>query len=267
MGMKDSLRVVLEFFRIQREVFFSYRWDTVSYLIGLLIQVAVMGIFASLVTINANIEQYGTSSFLQYFLIGFIVHNLIFLPRGSLSRLLIGRSFPMLYASPAGITAIFVGINSWNIVWSLSIMGLITAIFVVFYNLHIQVNLGAVLVILAGFTLTFALELFSAGFRTATKARQDPINWFLDLTSQLVSGLYFPPEALPWWLQPISKVHPERYILEMARLTMGGGYSLSQIWPSFVNLVITTAVMLLIGITMFRWGVKKAMQLGTLGHV
>ncbi|ASJ06130.1 hypothetical protein [Thermococcus pacificus] len=57
--------------------FFSYRWDVVSYLIGLVIPVAVMGIFAGLVTINANIEQYGTDSFLQFFLIGFIVHNII----------------------------------------------------------------------------------------------------------------------------------------------------------------------------------------------
>ncbi|MBP1911368.1 hypothetical protein J2747_000627 [Thermococcus stetteri] len=109
-------------------------------------------------------------------------------------------------------------------------MGMITAVFVLFYGLVIHINLGALLVILAGFTLTFALELFSAGFRAATKARQDPINWFLNLTSQLVSGLYFPPDALPWWLQPISRIHPERYILEMARLTMGGGYSVSQIW-------------------------------------
>jgi ABC-2 type transport system permease protein len=181
--MKDGLRIVREFFNIQREVFFSYRWDVVSYLIGLLIQVAVMGIFASLVTIDANIEQYGTDSFLQFFLIGFIVHNIIFLPRGSLSKLLIGRSFPMLYASPAGMVAIFVGINAWNVVWSLMIMGLITAVFVLFYGLVIHINLGALLVILAGFTLTFALELFSAGFRAATKARQDPINWFLNLTS------------------------------------------------------------------------------------
>jgi len=265
--MRDGLRIVREFFKVQREVFFSYRWDVISYLIGLLIQVAVMGIFASLVTINANIEQYGTDSFLQFFLIGFIVHNIIFLPRGSLSKLLIGRSFPMLYASPAGMVVIFVGINAWNVVWSLMIMGLITGVFVLFYGLVIHINLGALLVILAGFTLTFALELFSAGFRAATKAKQDPINWFLNLTSQLVSGLYFPPDALPWWLQPISKIHPERYILEMARLTMGGDYSVSQIWPSFVNLAITTGVMLLIGVAMFKWGVRKAMQLGTLGHV
>ena len=267
MIMRNGVRIIGEFFRIQKEVFFSYRWDVVSYLIGLLIQVAVMGIFASLVTINADITRYGTDSFLQFFLIGFIVHNLVFLPRGSLSKLLIGRSFPMLYASPAGMVPIFIGINAWNIVWSLLIMGLITAIFVIFYGLVIHINLGALLVILSGFTLTFALELFSAGFRVATKARQDPINWFLNLTSQLVSGLYFPPEALPWWLQPISKIHPERYILEMARLTMGGGYSVSQIWSSFTNLVVTTGVMLLVGVAVFHWGVRKAMQLGTLGHV
>lgn len=41
--MRDGVGIVREFFNIQREVFFSYRWDVVSYLIGLLIQVAVMG--------------------------------------------------------------------------------------------------------------------------------------------------------------------------------------------------------------------------------
>ncbi len=39
----DGVGIVREFFKVQREVFFSYRWDVVSYLIGLLVQVAVMG--------------------------------------------------------------------------------------------------------------------------------------------------------------------------------------------------------------------------------
>ncbi len=265
--MRDEFKIIVEFFNVQRSVFFSYRWDVVSYFIGLLIQIMVMGIFASLVSINVNIAKYGTTSFLQFFLIGFIVHNLIFLPRGSLSRFIVGRSFPMLYASPTSMLTIFLGVNAWNIVWSLLILALITTTFVLFYKLTLHLNSGAILVILSGFVLIFALDLFSAGFKVATKARQDPLNWFLNITSQLVSGLYFPPEALPWWLQPISKIHPERYILEMARLTMGGGYSLSQIYPSLINLTITTLAMLLIGYITFKWGVKKAMQLGTLGHV
>ena len=115
--------------------------------------------------------------------------------------------------------------------------------------------------------LVFALDMFSAGFRVATKANQDPLNWFFNLTAQLVSGLYFPPSALPRWLQPLSRVHPETYILEMGRLTMGGGYSLSQILPSLVNMLIITVIMLLVGYFTFRWGFNKARQLGTLGHL
>ncbi|WP_335755129.1 ABC transporter permease [Thermococcus celer] len=143
---------------------------------------------------------------------------------------------------------------------------MIAIIYVLFFGLTIHLNLGVIIVILSGILLIFALDLFSAGFRIGTKAKQDPLNWFFNITAQLVSGLYFPPEALPWWLQPLSKIHPETYILQMGRLTMGGGYSLSRILPSLTNMLLITAIMLLVGYLTFRWGFNKARQLGTLGH-
>ncbi|MEA1993932.1 MAG: hypothetical protein U9N35_06025, partial [Euryarchaeota archaeon] len=48
------------------------------------------------------------------------------------------------------------------------------------------------------------------------------INWFLGLTSQLVSGTYFPIEELPSWLRPVAHIHPQTYVNKFARLTMGG---------------------------------------------
>ncbi|WP_234394301.1 hypothetical protein [Thermococcus piezophilus] len=53
----------------------------------------------------------------------------------------------------------------------------------------------------------------------------------------------------------------------MGKLTMGGGYSLSQILPSLMNMLLITAIMLLVGYLPFRWGFNKARRLGTLGHM
>lgn len=262
-----NARVIKAFAFIQKEVFLSRRFDLLLQFISLGLNILFIGIFAKLITINANISQYGTPNYLDYLLIGSIIHNLVFLPRGSISSFVLGRIFPVLYNSPASLTAIFIGINAWRVLWNLGLTLAITVIYVLFFGLTIHLNLGVAIVILSGVLLIFALDLFSAGFRIATKATQDPLNWFFNITAQLVSGLYFPPEALPKWLQPLSKIHPETYILQMGRLTMGGGYSLGQILPDLTNMLVITGVMLLLGYFTFRWGFNKARQLGTLGHM
>jgi ABC-2 type transport system permease protein len=94
----------------------------------------------------------------------------------------------------------------------------------------------------------------------------DPVNWFLGLTSQLVSGTYFPVENLPRWLQPISHIHPQTYINKFARLTMGGNASLVEVWPELRAFILTTIIMFVIGYGMFKLGFNRARVSGTLGH-
>ncbi|AAL82185.1 ABC transporter permease [Pyrococcus furiosus DSM 3638] len=262
-----NAKVIKAFIFIQKEVFFSRRFDLFLQFISLSLNILFIGIFANLITINADISQYGTANYLDYLLIGSIIHNLVFLPRGSISSFVLGRVFPVLYNSPASLAAIFIGINAWRILWNLGLTLIIATVYVIFFGLTIHLNLGVVIVILSGILLIFALDMFSAGFRIATKATQDPLNWFFNITAQLVSGLYFPPEALPKWIQPLSKIHPETYILRMGRLTMGGDYSLTEILPSLQSMLIITVVMLVLGYLMFSWGFNKARELGTLGHI
>lgn len=196
-AMIKNIRVIKAFVFIQKEAFFSRRFDLLLQFIGLALNIIFIGIFARLITINANITQYGTPNYLDYLLIGSIIHNLVFLPRGSISSFVLGRIFPVLYNSPASLTSIFIGINAWRILWNLGLTILITLAYVLFFDLRIHLNLGVLVVILSGILLIFALDLFSAGFRIATKATQDPLNWFFNITAQLVSGLYFPPDTLP----------------------------------------------------------------------
>ncbi|WP_240703251.1 ABC transporter permease [Thermococcus indicus] len=205
----QGIRTIKAFIFIQKEVFFSRRFDLLLQFIGLGLNIIFIGIFAKLITINANISQYGTPDYLEYLLIGSIIHNLVFLPRGSISSFVLGRVFPVLYNAPASLTSIFIGINAWRILWNLGLTLLITIAYIMFFGLRIHVNLGVVVVILSGILLIFALDLFSAGFRIATKATQDPLNWFFNITAQLVSGLYFPPEELPSGSSPCQKYIPK----------------------------------------------------------
>lgn len=96
MAAVQGVRTVKAFVFIQREVFFSRRFDLLLQFIGLGLNIIFIGIFAKLITINANISQYGTPNYLDYLLIGSIVHNLVSLPRGSISSFVLGRVFPVL---------------------------------------------------------------------------------------------------------------------------------------------------------------------------
>ncbi len=226
-----------------------------------------MGIFARLVTLDANIEQYGTVTFLDFFLIGQIVNNLVYLPSGSISSILMGRNFAGMYITPTRLPLIIFGMNIWMITWRLMTNFIFISIAVLAFGMTFHINMGVFVVFFFSILLMIALDLFAAGFIVFTKSRQDPINWFLRISATLVSGTYFPPENLPAWLQPISKIHPQTYILKLARLTIGGGRTLTEVWPNLVNLIITSLIMLLVGYLMFQYGFRRARLAGTLGHM
>ncbi|KYK37153.1 MAG: ABC transporter permease [Theionarchaea archaeon] len=264
--VKD-FKVIVEFLRLNRDLFFSWRAESTMQLLQVVINVTLVGIFAQLVSLDANIEQYGTATFLDFFLIGQIVNNLVYLPSGSISGILMGRNFAGLYIAPIPLWLIFLGMNSWMIMWRLMTNFLFIGIAVITFGMTFHLNFGVIVVFFFSILLMIALDLFAAGFIVATKSKQDPINWFLRISATLVSGTYFPPEELPVWIQPISKIHPQTYILKLARLTIGGGRTLTEVWPNLVNLVITSLIMLVIGYFMFQYGFRRARLAGTLGHM
>ena len=82
----------------------------------------------------------------------------------------------------------------------------------------------------------------------------------------LVTGMMFPVQFLPKWLQFISAIHPQRYLLDLSRKTLSLGTPLNELWPDISRLFLTGSVMLIIGILVFRWGFNKARREGTIGH-
>jgi ABC-2 type transport system permease protein len=267
MNLVKNLRVVGAFLKLNRDLFFSWRAESTMQILQILVNVTLVGIFARLVTLDANIEQYGTATFLDFFLIGQIVNNLVYIPSGSISGILVGRSFPGLYVTPVRLPLIFFGTNIWMITWRLMTNSLFIVVAILAFDMAFHLNFGVVVVFFFSILLMIALDLFAAGFIVFTKSRQDPINWFLRISATLVSGTYFPPENLPVWLQPISKIHPQTYILKLARLTIGGGRTLGEVWPNLVNLIITSMIMIVIGYAVFQYGFKRARLAGTLGHM
>lgn len=80
----------------------------------------------------------------------------------------------------------------------------------------------------------------------------------------LISGIYYPIEVLPDWLEPFSRISPATYILQGIRAALLDGTPLSElgglIWP----LLVISILSIPLGIVVFQGSVNYAKRTGRL---
>jgi len=138
---------------------------------------------------------------------------------------------------------------------------------VLFFGLRIgDANfVGAFVVLLVTIVACSSLGIMSASFIMVLK-RGDPLSWIFSNLSWLLGGVFYPVAVLPGWLQKISYLLPITYSLEGMRLALLKGYTLAELVPCLVPLLIFTIVMLPVSIWAFKFAVKRAKIDGSLIH-
>ena len=250
----------------------SFRSWFIMRILGMVISVTTFSIFAQVVpaeSVQLEIfERYGIGGrypMVTWFLLGMLIQNMVHLGSAGVSRLVNGRNYPYYHSSPTHVVTVLFGNRSFRYTWVL----VETAAYLVvgsFFGMQIYFNLGFLVVVITGILMIFSLDLLSAGWNIITKTGEDPLNWFLNLFSGLVSGRMIPVWLLPGWIQLISYIHPQYYINEMARHTLGGNASIPDIWDQLGPLLLLTLIVLLVGYQSFKFGFRKARVEGTLGH-
>ena len=76
---------------------------------------------------------------------------------------------------------------------------------------------------------------------------------FIILPVFLLSGVFWPVEAIPTWLRPLSYLVPPTYAVDACRAVMLKGWGILKIWPDIIALVIFAAVFLIIAV----WSLKR----------
>jgi ABC-2 type transport system permease protein len=114
-------------------------------------------------------------------------------------------------------------------------------------------------------TSTMALGIFAAGFIVLFK-QGDPVTAAISGLSWLLSGVLYPKEILPLWVQKAASFLPMTHTLESMRLTLLTGADVGSIEGSLAYLGLFSALGIPIAVVWFKWAVARARIEGSLAR-
>ncbi|MBI3550310.1 MAG: ABC transporter permease [Elusimicrobia bacterium] len=178
----------------------------------------------------------------------------------------LGTLEPVL-SSPVRLPLFLFASAQWDFLYSTFEVGVYLAVgILVFGARYPHANLASAFVMLALTLSSFlSIGVMSAAFILRYK-RGDPVAWIVGTASELLGGVYFPISVLPPWLKAASLLVPMTHALEGLRRAALKGDSLWEVRGPAMSLAAFTALVMPLGIWLFRRSLDAARRDGSLGH-
>lgn len=168
------------------------------------------------------------------------------------------------FMAPVSRVVHLLGISLYSLFNSILTSLIVLSGLVLFTNLNLRgANLVGVLVVVAVSTLAFVgLGLIAAIFPVMSAERGAEATHIFQGSLLLVSGVYYPVEVLPRWMQPLSAISPATYTLSACRKLFGvgnpestsqylAGAPLSAVSHELIVLALMGAILLPVGLWVF----------------
>ncbi|HKR15624.1 MAG TPA: ABC transporter permease [Pyrinomonadaceae bacterium] len=133
------------------------------------------------------------------------------------------------FMAPVSRTVHLLGVSLFSLLNSILTSVIVLLGLIAFTNLNLRgANLAGVFVVLVVSTMAFVgLGLFAAIFPVMSAERGAEATHIFQGSLLLVSGVYYPIDVLPGWMQPLSAISPATYTLSACRKLFGVGNSAS----------------------------------------
>jgi ABC-2 type transport system permease protein len=149
--------------------------------------------------------------------------------------------------------------------------GLLRAVFLfiacaLFFDLSMpDANFFGAFVVLAIASISFiGIGVMTSVLPLISPEKGTQLGFVAQGTLLVVSGVYYPVDVLPGWMQFLAKFSPATYALEGARRAIQGGASMSELWSDIWPLLIIGAVSIPLGLWVFSRGELYAKKYGKL---
>jgi ABC-2 type transport system permease protein len=158
------------------------------------------------------------------------------------------------------------GMGAFAVLYGVLRTSLLFAVVALFFGLEFPAaDFGAALLLLAVASVSFV----GIGMMTAVLPLLSPEKGAqLGLMAQglllVVSGVYYPVEVMPEWMQWLATISPATYALEGIRAAVLDGAGVAAVWGELWPLLIMGVVAIPLGLAVFRAGERYAKRNGKL---
>jgi ABC-2 type transport system permease protein len=171
------------------------------------------------------------------------------------------------FMAPISRLTHLMGQAAFAILYGIFHTGLILGIVALFFQVDLsQANfLSMMLIVVAGSMSFVGLGMLAAVLPLLSPEKGLQMTNIIKALVLLVSGVYYPIEVLPSWLQPLSKISPAYYMLEGMRKALLDGAGVSGLlMPVIIPLLITGVITIPVGLYAFMRAERYAKQTGKL---
>lgn len=158
------------------------------------------------------------------------------------------------------------GQTAFAVVYSMFHTAIILGATVLFFNISLaHANLlGGTLMLIAGSFSFIGISVVGAVLPLLFPERGSQMTHVIIALLLLVSGVYYPVEVLPGWLQVMARLSPATYVLDGVRTALVDGTPTLALWPYVWPLLVIGALTLPAGLNIFRWAENYAKRTGKL---
>jgi ABC-2 type transport system permease protein len=158
------------------------------------------------------------------------------------------------------------GQTAFAVVYSMFHTAVILAATAIFFNISLtHANLvGGTLMLVAGSFSFIGISIVGAVLPLLFPERGSQMTHVIIALLLLVSGVYYPVEVLPGWLQALSRLSPATYVLNGVRTALVEGTPTLALWSYIWPLLIIGALTIPAGLNIFRWAELYAKRTGKL---
>ena len=135
-----------------------------------------------------------------------------------------------------------------------------------FFDLDLAgANLPAALVVLIAASLSFVgIGVMTAVLPLISPEKGAQLGFVAQGMLLVVSGVYYPVDVLPQWMQWIATISPATYALDGIREAILDGQGLTSMWDEIWPMLLIGVVTMPLGLAIFRRGERYAKQHGKL---
>jgi len=151
---------------------------------------------------------------------------------------------------------------AYGVVRAVLLFGIVAALF----DLQLPgANFWSAVVVLAIASISFVgIGMMTAVLPLISPEKGVQLGFIAQGVLLVVSGVYYPVDVLPGWMQALAVISPATYALDGIRAAILDGAGVGAVWHDIWPLIIIGAVAVPLGLEVFRRGERHAKRHGKL---